>query len=59
MAPRKSRLGGAPINPEPVRGDMTAAELIDTSFLAYNGGACARPAACSRKRCSSPTSRSG
>jgi len=25
------------INPEPVRGDMTAAELIDTAFLAYNG----------------------
>jgi deoxyhypusine synthase len=37
MARRKSRIGGAPINPAPVRGDMTAAELIDTSFLAYNG----------------------
>src|ERR1700693_58739 len=37
MALRKSRLGGAPINPAPVRGDMTAAELIDTAFLAYNG----------------------
>src|SRR5208337_1729604 len=39
MAQKKSRgpLGGAPINPEPVRGDMTAAELVDTAFLAYNG----------------------
>jgi len=25
------------INPEPVSGEMTAAELIDTAFLAYNG----------------------
>src|SRR5271163_4291733 len=33
----KSRISGAPINPAPVRGDMTAAELIDTAFLAYNG----------------------
>ncbi len=31
------RISGAPINPQPVRGDMTAAELIDTAFLAYNG----------------------
>ena len=30
-------LTGRPINPEPVRGDMTAADLIDTAFLAYNG----------------------
>jgi deoxyhypusine synthase len=37
MARRKSRIGGAPINPAPVRCDMTAAELIDTAFLAYNG----------------------
>ncbi len=37
MARRKLRIGGAPINPAPVRGDMTAAELIDTAFLAYNG----------------------
>ncbi len=29
--------GRAPINPQPVRGDMTAAELIDNAFLAYNG----------------------
>ncbi|MGH7781932.1 MAG: homospermidine biosynthesis protein [Candidatus Binataceae bacterium] len=33
----RSRLAGAEINPVPVRGGMTAAELIDTSFLAYNG----------------------
>ena len=25
------------INPDPVRGNMTAAELIDSAFLAYNG----------------------
>ena len=31
------RISGAPIDPQPVRGDMTAAELIDTTFLAYNG----------------------
>src|SRR5712691_98240 len=40
MAQRKvksSRISGAPIDPQPVRGDMTAAELIDTAFLAYNG----------------------
>src|SRR6202521_4612150 len=37
MAKRKARIGGAPIDPQPVRGDMTAAELIDTAFLAYNG----------------------
>jgi deoxyhypusine synthase len=34
---RKSLIGGARIDPAPVRGDMTAAELIDTAFLAYNG----------------------
>jgi deoxyhypusine synthase len=28
---------GAQINPEAVRGDMTAADLIDSAFLAYNG----------------------
>jgi deoxyhypusine synthase len=33
----RPRLAGAEISPNPVRGDMTAAELIDTSFLAYNG----------------------
>src|SRR5713101_2884877 len=34
---KPGRISGAPINPQPVRGDMTAAELIDTAFLAYNG----------------------
>jgi deoxyhypusine synthase len=40
MAPTKKInrfLAGAPIEPHPVRGDMTAAELIDTAFMAYNG----------------------
>src|SRR5260370_28191496 len=40
MAQRKAkpaRISGASIDPQPVRGDMTAAELIDTTFLAYNG----------------------
>src|SRR5207253_2853797 len=30
-------LGGSAIEPGPVRGDMTAADLIDHAFLAYNG----------------------
>jgi deoxyhypusine synthase len=30
-------LTGAAIEPRPVRGDMTAADLIDTAFMAYNG----------------------
>jgi len=30
-------LAGAAIEPHPVRGDMTAADLIDTAFMAYNG----------------------
>ncbi|HEY6419196.1 MAG TPA: deoxyhypusine synthase [Candidatus Binataceae bacterium] len=34
---RPVRLTGAQINPEAVRGDMTAAELVDSAFLAYNG----------------------
>jgi deoxyhypusine synthase len=37
MAQRKARIRGAAIDPAPVRGDMTAAELIDGAFLAYNG----------------------
>src|SRR6202162_2726983 len=37
MCRRKLRIGGAAIDPAPVSGDMTAAQLIDTSFLAYNG----------------------
>src|SRR5580700_12117237 len=34
---RPNLLGGQQINPQAVRGDMSAAQLIDTSFLAYNG----------------------
>src|SRR5260370_41761103 len=39
MEQRKNRglLAGSPINPQPVRGTMTAADLIDNAFLAYNG----------------------
>jgi deoxyhypusine synthase len=40
MAAKKSaveRVSGAQINPVAVTGRMTAADLIDTSFLAYNG----------------------
>src|SRR5690348_3053019 len=39
MAQKKTPrlLGGSPINPQPVRGDMIAADLIDNAFLAYNG----------------------
>src|SRR5580700_12308401 len=40
MAQKKQRtpyLKGASIEPEAVRGDMTAADVIDTAFLAYNG----------------------
>ena len=39
MAPKmaRPRLAGAEISPRGVSGDMTAAELIDTAFLAYNG----------------------
>lgn len=33
----RSLLGGQQINPQAVRGDMTAAELVDGAFLAYNG----------------------
>ncbi|MGH7863462.1 MAG: deoxyhypusine synthase family protein, partial [Candidatus Binataceae bacterium] len=34
---RIARFTGARIDPKPVRGDMTAAELVDSAFLAYNG----------------------
>ena len=34
---RPNLLGGQQINPQAVRGDMSAAELIDSAFLAYNG----------------------
>src|SRR5689334_18302813 len=37
MARPKPRMGGMQINPAAVTGEMTAAELIDTAFLAYNG----------------------
>ena len=40
MAKRRtgnSLLSGARIDPRPVRGDMTAADLIDGAFMAYNG----------------------
>ena len=40
MAAKKSsleRVAGARIDPTAVTGKMTVAELIDTSFLAYNG----------------------
>jgi len=39
MAQRKNRglLTGTQINPQAVSGDMTAADLIDNAFLAYNG----------------------
>lgn len=35
---RSRYLSGARIEPLPITGDMTAADLIDTAFLAYNGG---------------------
>ncbi len=34
---RSGALSGKMIAPKPVRGDMTAADLIDSAFLAYNG----------------------
>jgi deoxyhypusine synthase len=40
MASKKSaveRASGAQINPQAVTGKMTAADLVDTAFLAYNG----------------------
>jgi len=36
MGTRHSFLGGAAIDPKPVTGSMTVAELVETSFLAYN-----------------------
>ncbi|HEV8484092.1 MAG TPA: deoxyhypusine synthase [Blastocatellia bacterium] len=36
MAKRHNFLGGTPIDPKPVTGSMTVAELVETSFLAYN-----------------------
>ena len=37
MADGNYELAAQQINPAPVRGDMTAAELVDSAFLAYNG----------------------
>src|SRR3977135_1329401 len=36
MAKRHSFLGGPPIDPRPVTGSMTVADLVDSAFLAYN-----------------------
>ncbi|HKP86630.1 MAG TPA: deoxyhypusine synthase [Blastocatellia bacterium] len=36
MANRRNFLGGASIDPRPVTGDMTVAELVESAFLAYN-----------------------
>ena len=36
MAKRHNFLGGTSIDPKPVTGSMTVAELVETAFLAYN-----------------------
>jgi deoxyhypusine synthase len=36
MANKHSFLGGTSISPEPVTGQMSVADLVDTAFLAYN-----------------------
>src|SRR5439155_25905128 len=36
MANRHNFLGGTAIDPKPVTGSMTVAELVDSAFLAYN-----------------------
>jgi deoxyhypusine synthase len=36
MPTKHNFLGGTPIDPKPVTGSMTVAELVETSFLAYN-----------------------
>src|SRR5881396_2052926 len=38
MANRKNFLGGTPIDPKPVTGSMTVADLVESAFLAYNAG---------------------
>jgi deoxyhypusine synthase len=38
MATRRNFLGGTPIDPKPIDGSMTVAELVESSFLAYNAG---------------------
>jgi deoxyhypusine synthase len=35
--PTNRYLGGTAIEPRPVSGDMTAADLVDSAFMAYNG----------------------
>jgi deoxyhypusine synthase len=36
VAKRHNHLGGAPIDPKPITGQMTVAELVEQAFLAYN-----------------------
>jgi deoxyhypusine synthase len=36
MAHKHNYLGGAPIDPTPITGSMTVADLVETSFMAYN-----------------------
>jgi deoxyhypusine synthase len=36
MAKRHNFLGGTPIDPRPVTGSMTVADLVESAFLAYN-----------------------
>lgn len=36
MAKRHNFLGGSPIDPRPVTGQMTVAELVESTFMAYN-----------------------
>jgi deoxyhypusine synthase len=36
MAKRHNFLGGSPIDPQPVTGQMTVAELVESTFMAYN-----------------------
>src|ERR1044071_4542141 len=36
MAKRHNFLGGSPIDPQPVTGAMTVAELVESTFMAYN-----------------------
>ncbi len=36
MANRHSFLGGKAIEPQPVTGNMTVADLVESAFLAYN-----------------------
>jgi deoxyhypusine synthase len=35
---QSSFLGGTPIDPQPITGSMTVAELVESAFLAYNAG---------------------